>query len=204
MRFVTNLLPLLTGAQFLRRVLFVAGGTNEGPLDPTDFAAIHVPLAELRGHLTTLITLGLEAVAKTAPSVSFVHDYPGTVKTALFARMPGIRGLILRLYTFVLGPWVCVPIDESGERHLYLATSARYPPLEGNNVGVKSIDEVEIAVGTTGEVGSGVYSVGRYCEDASPDVRNFLGGLRAKGMVDEVWSHTETEFKRIMKADGKA
>jgi hypothetical protein len=97
-------------------------------LDSSDFPARRVPLTAIRGHLCTLISLGLESVAKTTPEVSFVHEFPGAVNTSLFSRMEGILGVVMRAYIYVLGRWICVPVKESGERHLYLATSARFPP----------------------------------------------------------------------------
>lgn len=103
----------------------------------------------------------------------------------------------------LLRTYVFVPLDESGERHLYLATSARFPPVRGGSAAVRLGDGVGIAVGTTGEIGSGVYSVGRDCESASHAVRELLAGLREKGMVEEVWRHTEGEFKRITELDRK-
>ncbi len=63
-RFINNLTPLLQKATSLRRVVYVAGGGKEGVLDSSDFQALHVPLSGLRAHLTTLITLALEAAAK--------------------------------------------------------------------------------------------------------------------------------------------
>jgi hypothetical protein len=202
-RFITNLLPLLQYAPDLRRVVFVAGGSKEGPLDPTDFQALRIPLASIRGHLTSLVSLGLETVAKSAPDVSFIHDYPGTVKTTLLSRMPGMRGLYIRSLVWLLGYWICVPIEESGERHLYLATSAKFPPLSGRgNTAVSLGDRIDIAKGMTGRIGSGVYSVGWDCESSPPAVLELLAGFRDRGMVEEVWRHTEGEFKRIMEEDG--
>jgi hypothetical protein len=186
-RFITNLLPLLRNASTLRRIVTVGGGGMEGPLDVADFPALRVPLPQLRGHLTTLITLGLEAIAKTASDVSFVHDYPGTVNTGLY------RDMDVPPFDTSLS----VPIEESGERHLYLATSARFPSREGNDTAVRSNAGVEVAAGTTGEVGTGVYSVGENCESASSEVVELLAVLREKGMVEEVWRHTEREFRRI-------
>lgn len=114
--------------------------------------------------------------------------------------MEGVLGTIARVVDYLVGRWVCVPIEESGERHLYLATSANFAPLRGESVGVRLEDEVGVAVGTTGEIGSGVYSVGWDCDSASPAVREMLAGLRGKGMVEEVWRHTEGEFERITQA----
>jgi hypothetical protein len=94
-----------------------------------------------------------------------------------------------------------VPLEESGERHLYLATTARFPAKEEGCDGVKVGKGDEIAVGTNGERGSGMYSVGSDCESASVEVRKLLAGLRGKGMVDEVWRHTQDEFKRVTEPD---
>jgi hypothetical protein len=194
-------MPLIKHAPSLRRVVTVGGGTLEGPIDPTDFPALRVPLLQIRKHLTTLITLGLEAVARTAPEISFVHDYPGTVNTPLMNHATGVHGVLVRAYIRLLGRWICVPIEESGERHLFLITSARFPPAIKEGAWVQLGDGVGVAVGTTGETGSGVYSVGWDCESASPAVIELLAVLREKGMMDEIWRHTEGEYKRITAMD---
>ncbi|PQE31252.1 short-chain dehydrogenase reductase SDR protein [Rutstroemia sp. NJR-2017a WRK4] len=188
LRFVVNLLPLLEQATSLRRVVAVGGCSKEGPLDATDFPALHVPREKLRGHLTTLITLGLEAVAKTAPGVSFVHDYPGTVPTSLYRNIGGPPTAAID---------TLVSIEESGHRHLFLATSVMFPSQSGEKAGIELPGRLEIAMGTAGTLGSGVYSVGSDCESASPEVMELLAGLRRDGMAEEVWRHTHSEFRRV-------
>ena len=203
-RFITNLLPLLQRASALRRVVTIAKGGSEGWLDSSDFQARSVPLRAVRGHLCTLISLGLESVAKTAPEVSFVHADPGTVKTALFDRVEGILGVLIRAFIFVVGYWAFVPIEECGERQLYLATSARYPPASfgsDDGAGVELGDGIDVAGGTSGEIGSGIYSVKSDGENASPTVQKLLAGYRDQGMVEEVWRHTKSEFDRITGQD---
>lgn len=120
-----------------------------------------------------------------------MHDYPGTVKTPFLNYM---SEEVLKMKVFV-------PLDESGERHLYLATNARFPAIKGRSDGVQQEDRVDVALGTTGETGSGVYSVGSDCESASRAVQKLLAELRKKGIVEEVWRHTEGEFKRITEPD---
>ncbi|KAI1201626.1 NAD(P)-binding protein [Nemania serpens] len=187
-RFITNILPLIQRAPTLRRVVSVGGGGYESELDTTDFPALRVPLDKIRGHLTSLITLGLEGIAETAPDVSFIHDYPGTVRTKLLDYLPQE---VLQTLEFI-------PLDDSGQRQLYLATSAMFPPVDGpDTIGVPLGDGLGIAVGTSGAVGSGVYSVGADCESASPAVIKLLDSMRGRGLVQEVRRHTEGEFHRI-------
>lgn len=133
-----------------------------------------------------------------------MHDYPGTVNTSLTGRVEGVLGILLRTYIYVAGYWICVPIEECGERHLYLATSARFPPArvgDDGGSGVPLVDGVDLARGTTGEVGNGMYSVGWDGTSASPEVEKLLAGYRDKGIVQEIWRHTESEFNRITKRE---
>ena len=240
MRFITNLLPLLQRApspgtnknNTLRRVITVAGGTLESTLDTSDFPALHVPLEQLRGHLSSLITLGLEAVATSTSyldavpgvGVSFVHNYPGTVRTKLTishlslqeAKGEGEEEEALRKMGLKF-----MPIEECAERQFYMATSIRFPPatttttttttttaggkgdgdeksaigdggmLLGDN-GVK-----EVAVGTSGVHGSGVYSLDADCESPSPEVLHLLTEMRERSLVEDVWQHTLSEYRRV-------
>jgi len=149
-------------------------------------------MPELRGHLCSLITLGLEAVAETGPEVSFVHDYPGTVlETALWRGKEGPPPSAIE---------VVVPIEESGERHLYLATSAKFPSLGSKDTAVRLEDGVSVALDTRAKIGGGVYSVDWNCEGAAP--LDLLAGLREDGMVRKIWKHTERELERASVLDG--
>ncbi|KAA8652847.1 hypothetical protein EYZ11_003323 [Aspergillus tanneri] len=186
LRFMTRLLPLLTQAAFLRRVVTVGGGGLEGPLDSSDFSALRVPDEQLRGHLCTMITLGVEAVARSAPEVAFIHNYPGGVDTPLARRQQ---------YVAVSEAELMSP-EESGERQLYLVTSARYAPLQGTE-SMLSVNGAGRATGTTGEIGSGMYSVGWDGESTSSETLAFLAGLRETGIAEQVWEHTKGEFMRI-------
>lgn len=187
LRFITNLVPHIQNATSLRRVVTVAGGTKEGPLDPTDFPGLRIPAEDLKSHLSSLITLGLEKVAQTAPEVNFIHDYPGTVRTPLLKNMPEE---MLKTLEFV-------PIDECGERHLYLATSGQFPAAKDESTLVPLQSGAETAAGSSGKIGAGVYSVNKECESATGTVLDLLVGLRESGMVEKVWAHAEAEFERI-------
>lgn len=97
---------------------------------------------------------------------------------------------------YFLGRWVCVPLEECGERHLYLATSAKFSPQRSESTTVPRDDRFDMALGTTGEHGSGVYSVGWDCETPSRMV-TLLSEMRKQGKVDVVWKHMKAEFRRI-------
>lgn len=203
LRFISNLLPLIRTAPSLRRVVTVAGGGNEGPIDPTDFPALHVPLRKIRGHICSLITLSLESMVKIAPEVSFIHDYPGTVVTPLFDHAPRIVRVLTKMYVCLLGRWICIPIEECGERHVFLATNEQFPPATGIKDVLRLRDASDVALGTTGEIGSGVYSVGWNCESAPSSVVELLDSFRKEGMVEQVWEHTAAEFRRITGPEGE-
>lgn len=185
-------MPLVKQAPFLRRIVSVGGGGHEGSLDTADFQALNVPQEKLREHLSTLVTLGLQAVARSSPEVSIVHGYPGTVKTSLFKDVPEE---MLKTMTFV-------PLEECGERHLYLATSSKYSPLQNASMTIPLGDGVEASLGSGGQTGGGVYSIREDCEGASPEVMQKLADLRANGVMEEVWSHTQKELARIEKSYG--
>jgi len=130
-----------------------------------------------------------------------VHDFPGAVNTSLFDRMEGIVGVVMRAYVYLLGRWICVLIKECGERYLYFATSARFLPVRAGSAGIPLKDEADVGCGITGRVGSGVYSVEWDGASASSMGQKLLAGYRDKGMVEEIWQHTESEFKRITERD---
>ena len=192
-------MPLLRQATALRRVVSVLAAGKEGPIDTNDIQAWKVPIVSGLGHGSSLITLSLEALAKQAPDVAFIHDHPGPVKTNLVRGGEGVAIFILSVVIKILGPIVNIPIQECGDRHLFLATSARYPPGPGGESasGVPLADGVAIARGIDGKNGSGVYSVNWEGESSGPKVEALLAKLREEGTVDTVWKDSEKEFKRI-------
>ncbi|KAL5334685.1 hypothetical protein BJX70DRAFT_391232 [Aspergillus crustosus] len=188
LRFITQLLPLLQSASSLRRIISVGAAGFEGPLDTSDLPAMRVPPGQIRGHISSLITLGIEAVAREAPSVSFSHSYPGTVNTPLTRRL---------LATSDVPTDVTIPIDwmaadESGERHMFLLTSARYPSKEDGRGNTQAI------LGSNGRLGSGVYAVGLDAEPSDLEAIKFLDTLRNDNLIDLVWEHTKSVFLSII------
>jgi NAD(P)-dependent dehydrogenase (short-subunit alcohol dehydrogenase family) len=204
MRFILNLLPLLQAAPSIRRVISVGCGTKEGEIDLNDLQLRNTGLTKLRPHAASMITLLLEELAKQAPEVSFIHDYPGSVKSGLMREAKGASMLLMKAALTIVGPFMYIPNEECGRSHLFLATSARYPakvvvgdasgtPLTESPLG----EGVTIARGTDGKEGSGVYSIDEHCESAKPEVEELLARLRKDGVADKLWSHLQEEFARI-------
>ncbi|KAF2110513.1 hypothetical protein BDV96DRAFT_202893 [Lophiotrema nucula] len=197
-RFIANLLPELQRATVLRRVLSIFTGTKEGPMPITDFQMrnLGMNLIKMRGQAASMLTLYQEHFATLAPSVSFVHDFPGPVKSNI-ARGGGIINLLMRTSAKIIGPFVFIPEGDSGDRHLYLATSSRYSAREGGVNGVEVEKGVEVARGTDGKVGSGCYTVDEKCESGNAEIVSVLKGLREQGKGEEVWKHLVDEWVRI-------
>lgn len=197
---MVNLLPLLRQATGLRRVVTVFTAGKEGNVDTTDYQARNIPFLAVRGHVSSMNTLSLEAIAKMAPEVSFVHDFPGSVKGGLLRGLKGILPIIVTGVYAIIGPFIYMPSEECGDRQVYFATSARYGPLKKTEEvasGVPLSDGVLPAIGTNGEIGSGVYSLHYDGEISGPKVVELLAKLRTEGIVEQLWRHTEDEFKRI-------
>lgn len=199
-RFILNLLPLLQNASALRRVVSVFTGTKEGEVNMSDFQGRKMSdFVAQRGHASTLVTLSLETLAKRAPDVSFIHNFPGFVKSGIARGTKGpIMGAV-RVLSVVLGPMFNTPLVEVGDRHVFLATSAKYPAGESadTTLGVPLGGGVDVARGTTGKVGTAVYSVDAQGESADAQVERLLARFRKEGLVEEVWKRIVGEFMRI-------
>jgi hypothetical protein len=204
-RFIVNLLSNLKQATGLRRVVSVLAGGHEGPIDVTDFQGKGMSMLKIRGHIVSMTDMALEKLAEQAPEVTFINDYPGAVKTGIGRESNTLMVWIMTMVLMIIGPLIYIPIRESGERHLFFATSAKYPPrvrLDAaveDSAGVPLSEGVEVATGTDGKVGSGVYSIHWSGEHAGPKVVKLLAGLREEGMAENVWQHTIGEFDRITK-----
>ena len=180
----------------------VLAGTKEGPIHADDLQGRKGSMLTLQKHFSSMMTLALEAVAKNAPTVSFIHVYPGAVKTNIGNDVKGPMIAVLRAVfnaiSLVIGPLIFTPIEEVGERHLFMATSARFPAAGDDAVaGVPTEIGVAVARGTDGKIGSGVYSVSNDGETASPKVEQLLGKLRKDGTAKKVWADVQEEFIRI-------
>ncbi|KAK1816041.1 hypothetical protein LTR12_009544 [Friedmanniomyces endolithicus] len=201
-RFIANLLPLLQRAQSLRRVVSVYGATFEGQIRMDDFQAASLGLMAKQGHTASVTTLALEAHHQSAPEVSFVHNFPGSVKSGIDRGSIGPLMRTLKTIFILLAPLVDVPLEEAGDRHLFLCTNARYSVgSEDEAAGVPVTDGLALARGSDGGVGSGVYSIDAYGESASAKVERLLAKFRSEGVVQRVRDAIEADINSALASD---
>lgn len=194
MLLAANLMPLLEASRRGGRVLAVLAGGKEGAVYPDDLALrdpAHRAFRNLAGASTTYVTLGLEQLARRHPRVSFVHAFPGLVQSNLL-NDPEQFGPVFRFFMNwvilpILGPFVWTKPDVFGERLVYVASSP--------NFGAPGSDE-DLAVGSNGEKGSGVYTINETQEPVHSD--KVLKPLREQKMDDKIWDYTQGDFKRIL------
>ncbi|TVY12515.1 Oxidoreductase andH, partial [Lachnellula arida] len=137
LRFTYALLPLLTLSPNPHVISILAGG-RESALDLRDLE-LKTNFSGLKAMQsgTTQTTLAFEELAKTNPSVAFIHKYPGFVDTGVLERLLG-TATGLWAVPARLARWCVLPVlnlfamstEEAGERGVFVATSARYPPLK--------------------------------------------------------------------------
>ena len=190
MRFTQRLLPLMQAASpQLSRVISVLGAGEESS---TSFHLNDLGLKEnfsLRNaacHAITMTDFFFEELAKKNPTISFVHAFPGTVKTGFNKEAGFVIKAATNLAFKLLSPWM-VDIQESGERHLYAASSAAYPAKSGADGCVELGDQSTIK-GSAGEASSGAYLIGSDGEFRA-NVK-VLEELRKQGAGQKIWDHT--------------
>ena len=197
MRFLYNLLPQLTnaanagtapGQRGLSSVLSVLDARGNAPLILNDLSLKeNYSLRNCANHAITMTSLSMEELAASHPATSFVHAYPGLVKTSLVRDNGSLMKLALNAMFFLLTP-MNVPLEESGERHLYAGTNPSFAPRD-------STRGEGVAIGSDGVQGSGSYLVGS--DSATVSNQKVLEGYRADGTRASVWKHTLDIFKGI-------
>jgi hypothetical protein len=199
MRFIHNLLPQLSAASSstpnLSRVVSVLSAGQEGKLILDDLSLkTHFSLSNAATHCITMTSLSAIELAATHPSTAFVHSFPGGVDTNILRDFnPVVRGLVSGLVkvlkalpTSALG---LVPVEESGERHVYAATSGLFQP----RTAVKNED---VAIGADGVTGSGAYLL-HWDSSAQTTKLPLIQEYLANGVEKKVLEHTVEVFDKI-------
>jgi hypothetical protein len=188
MRFLVNLLPQLTNAgtsNQLSRTISVLSAGHEGKLLLDDLPLKNnYSLGNCANHATTMNSLAMEELAASHPATSFIHAYPGGVNTGLLDKMLGRLGS--NALAFLARPWM-VPLDQSGERHLYAATSSTYPSRD------RKADEA--VSGSDGTKGSGAYLLS--WDGSVTGNQKILNEYRSDGTRKTVWEHTLGVFESV-------
>ena len=203
MRFIVNLLPQLTRAgntvnksspaqpglrPNLSSVVSVLHGGAEAPLILDDLPLkAHYSLPNCARHSVTMTTLSMQELASSYPATSFVHTFPGVVKTPAVRGFGTITRTVINAVSILAQPWM-VPVDESGDRQLYAATSPRFPARASN-------DTDDPAPGANGSIGSGAYLV--HSDGSTAGNRKILQDFRRNKTGRLVWEHTLEMFESI-------
>lgn len=136
-------------------------------------------------------SFAVEELAKTTPTTSFIHSSPGIVKTQLAAGFGPVLHIALNIFMTVIKPWT-ISLQESGERHLFQATSNMYPPC--------AIAEETAVAGSNGVKGSGGYLLG---PDGVPNgAVVMLEKNRSQGLGGKIWRHTLNVFEKVCGKEG--
>ncbi|KAL8848281.1 MAG: hypothetical protein Q9221_006680 [Calogaya cf. arnoldii] len=202
LRFVQNLLPLLSLTPYPHIVSVLAGG-QEGKIYEDDLELKdNYALLSCANHGTTMTTLAFEHLAHENEKVAFVHVYPGYVATNIM--QSGFSWPVANFFKYILQPllsFLAVPLPDCGDRQLFHATSNRYPPLSsppsGSLSGVQLPSGLEKARSSKGEIGGGCYLMGQDSESAASGTGKLLSGYREKGLPERVWKHTVEVFERV-------
>lgn len=199
MRFVVNLLPQLTKANEveetakpgpnLSRVVSVleAGGESALYLDDLSLKT-HYSLRNCAKHAITMNSVSMEHLGSSCPQTSFIHSFPGLVRTRIGRDMGAVTKLAVNALMVLAKPWE-IPFEESGERHLYAATSTRFSPRGGK-------DSVEnVAEGSDGHPGSGFYRLRSDGSTYKPS--QVMQQYREDGTRSLIWKHTSDVFAKV-------
>jgi hypothetical protein len=198
MRMALNLLPLMEAAKSLRRIVSIQSAGFEGTLHLDHLGDGKIPLRDSRPHLASLNTLALEALARRSPTVSYIHNYPGFVKSNLIRPEDGMIMQVLSVWFKLTSKRKWVPPLDVQERHAWLCASGLYPDKQasdGNGALVPA--ELKVVKGSDGVQGSGVYSIDDFGDDTSDRSVEALRKHRENGAVDAIWKDLEDHFTRI-------
>jgi hypothetical protein len=207
-----NLLPLLR-LSVSPRVISVLGAGSETLIDPKNLDGINkAPVFKAIGPAVTMTSLLFEEFASENPTISFIHTSPGMVSTQImnhfFANAPGVWWPLAQVPRFTILPLfkklVFISADEAGERTLFVATSARYPPAVDHKTLGKLGGWVERPAGVTVArstvmqegVGNGVYRTDWTGNEQKES--KALNTLREEGVGKAVLKHTLHMFETAL------
>ena len=204
LRFAYQLLPLLQSASpEISRVVSVLGaGVEASSFNLSDLdLKQNFSIKNAAIHAIVMTDFAFEEASKLHPTTSFIHSNPGMVKTGFMRETGPLVRLAANVLVALLTP-LAVNIDECGERHLFAATSAMYPPREQLSSGGAGGGGIEIPAsergvqkGTDGVVGSGAYPIGWNGEFKVNE--KVLKPLREQEAGPKIWQHLIDTFQSV-------
>ncbi|KAH7131476.1 hypothetical protein B0J13DRAFT_105051 [Dactylonectria estremocensis] len=185
--FIISLLPLLSSSSTARVVSIMGGGKERAKIDledlelkkPGAFGAVRS-----QTHLIAMTTLTMDKLAERNKAVTFIHTFPGQVDTGNLRADLSPNSPLSWLLWIVVEPLIRLiglSHKESGQRHLYVGTSAMY-----GGRGIPT--ELPQASNSRGKMEPGLFLVNQYCE-ANFD-KTILDQLRDSAQ-SIVWEHTQ-------------
>ncbi|PQE27463.1 short-chain dehydrogenase reductase protein [Rutstroemia sp. NJR-2017a BVV2] len=195
MRFIFQLLPLLTASPLSGRVISVLHPGMEGQIVPSDLSMRRHSILRLSmSHQCFMTTFFMEEIAKRHPGkIALSHVYPGIVMTDMLEHGT-VPWWARALWRWVVGPVMRLwetPGEVCGERLLFLM-GERYPAL---GTGRKGDGDMGIVTAVDGTLGGGVYNINSVGEVVPTS--NKYEKVRAAGVPDVVWKHTMQVFEEI-------
>jgi hypothetical protein len=182
-RLINNFLPLLHQAAETEpaRVVSVLGAGNETEIVTDDIEVTNnYSLQVASKQSITMTSLAMDELARSHPDISFLHVYPGVVRGTGITQGLG-RGIatVGRLVMSTLARPFTVSLSESGERHVYAATSS--------------------AVAARGESGLTEGSVRRLAWNGEPcGPSAILMRYKSDGTQGRIMEMTETVIRRVV------
>jgi NAD(P)-dependent dehydrogenase (short-subunit alcohol dehydrogenase family) len=200
MRFISQLQPLLNTAassKSLSRVVAVLDPQPGLRLTPdwTDLSLKKgFSLKNCMTHASVMTNLGFSRLAAKNPGTSYVHAFPAVVETGVGRDAFGAYEPLIKPIIWLIKLAMQVKPQESGERHLFAATSPTFSPKDSGEV-------KDVAMGGNGERGSGSYLL-NWDNNVLAD-QKAAKKMRAEGGEEKVWEHTEDVFKKVCDEGGK-
>lgn len=204
MRCVVNLMPNLTAASNagqLSRVNSVLAAGSEGDVRVDDLDLRHdFTLHAALAHCTVMTDFMMGEFAKRYPGTSFIHSYPGTVKTGIANQLSGPIRLAIKVMFAVMTPWI-LNVQESGERHFFQLTSMCYPSRKWQGMSCRGDSDVpgipvearlDVIEGSDNVRGSGAYLLDWDSKPAGDE--RVLCKYKEIDLGPRVWEHTMNAF----------
>ena len=192
---------MMKKAPGLRRVVAVFGAGLEGKVAPDDLDGRQNTMIRHRDNIASMSTLALDKLSQENPEISWIHNWPGFVEGGIWESLPGLPGVLMRTAVWLFLHFFYMDAEECGQRQMYMATSARFPPgsAGGNGAanGVSLVDDTVPAKSIDGKPAGGFYSLTEH-GDPIPDKKiNLLLGYKKDGTQEVVWKHTMETFERV-------